>query len=217
MTGTTVGGQAADGQAAGGSVGGASASAPPQHQQRRSGSAERHPRLLLRPRSAGAATPDETTRVTMSEMGGLRAAEREPGAPRPASGGAALASTRSEHAAAAPRRHQSVPRPTQAAGPSEKMHLVGFRAWLKSPPEGCDGGDGGREGRGEERTRAAGRRRGSAPAASTHSARQLQLLDEEGDHAARGTWREREPMPCSTRSRWLFEKRAGMAPSSMRH
>ena len=149
----------------------------------------------------------------MNEMGGLRAAEREPGERRGRlrRRGARLHARRTRRRCAAPPSVGAAPDSSRglqrenAPGRVQGVAKVaaGRMRWRRRRQGGA------RRGAEARATRAAGRRRGSAPAASTHSARQLQRLDEEGDHAARGTWREREPMPCSTRSRWLFESGQG--------
>ena len=140
----------------------------------------------------------------MSEMGGLRAAEREPGERRGRlrRRGARLHARRTRRRCAAPPSVGAAPDSSRglqrenAPGRVQGVAKVaaGRMRWRRRRQGGA------RRGAEARATRAAGRRRGSAPAASTHSARQLQRLDEEGDHAARGTWREREPMPCSAQS-----------------
>ena len=140
----------------------------------------------------------------MNEMGGLRAAEREPGERRGRlrRRGARLHARRTRRrcaalpsVGAAPDSSRGLQR-ENAPGRVQGVAKVaaGRMRWRRRRQGGA------RRGADARATRAAGRRRGSAPAASTHSARQLQRLDEEGDHAARGTWREREPMPCSAQS-----------------
>ena len=140
----------------------------------------------------------------MNEMGGLRAAEREPGERRGRlrRRGARLHARRIRRRCAAPPSVGAAPDSSRglqrenAPGRVQGVAKVaaGRMRWRRRRQGGA------RRGAEARATRAAGRRRGSAPAASTHSARQLQRLDEEGDHAARGTWSEREPMPCSAQS-----------------